>query len=582
VTRGWISAPRAPLLALLVGGLAVGAFSFALVRSEPGYALVDDSIGRAVAELVAGYALIAVGARSWIRRPESRFGALLVAAGIGWFLAEWNNPEIGSSLGFSVGLAFSAVAPALVAHAALTYPDGRLSSRIDRLAVTVAYLGAVVVLGLLPAIFFDPGAAGCAQCPENLLLVNDSAGRFEDLNRAGVDIGLAWSLGLAALLVLRLVRSTAALRRLIWPVVVAATAYLGLVAADFAHSLDRGFLGNDATDVDLRLAEAGALFALSLGVAWSWVRARNTRAEVARLIVELARSPAPGGLREALADTLGDPMIELAYPLEDGQLVDASGGAVTVQGEAATALVRDGQEVALLSHRAGLLDDPGLEEELAAAARLALENERLRAQAGAQLRDLRASRARVIATGDAERRRLERDLHDGAQQRLVGLSLSLRLARSGLGPEPDPSLIALLDEADVELRTALAELRNVAHGIFPAVLADEGLAAALEAFAEEAPVPIELADLPEGRFEPAVEAAAYLVVSETVREGDPIGLRITATWRNGRLQIQVDGNGDPHELIEAEDRVGALDGTIAVAREPCGRFTVRAEIPCES
>ncbi len=579
MTRGWISTSRAPLIVLLVGGVAFGVFTFALVRDQPGYALVDDSLGRAIAELVAGYALIAVGTVSWIRWRESPFGALLAVAGFGWFLAEWNNPEIGASPAFSIGLALYAVAPALVAHAALTYPDGRFSSVVDRLAVSVAYLGAAVVLGLFPAVFFDPDTAGCAQCPENLLLVHGSAGTVEDLSQTGVDLGLAWSLGLAGLLVLRLIRSTAAFRRLIWPVILAGTAYMGLVAVGFAHSLDRGFLGNDATEIDLRLAEAGTLLALSLGVTWGWVRARATRVEVARLVVELADSPAPGGLRDALADTLGDPTIELAYPLADGKLVDVRGRPVTVEGEA-TALVRDGQEVALLSHRAGLLDDPGLAEEVAAAARLALENERLRAQAGAQLEDLRASRARVIAAGDAERRRLERDLHDGAQQRLVGLSLSLRLARSGLGP--DPALIAPLDDAERELRTALAELRDVAHGIFPAVLADEGLAAALEAFAEDAAIPVELSDLPEGRFGTALEAAAYFVVSETVRAGNPSRLRITTTTPAGLLELEIEGDGDLDELVEVEDRVGALDGSVVLTREPGGPFTVRADIPCES
>ena len=258
MNRGRTSAPRAPLI-VLVGGIAVGAFTFALVRDQPGYALVDDSIGRAVAELAAGYALIAVGTVSWVRRPESPFGALLAVAGFGWLLAEWNNPEIGSSLGFSFGLALYAVAPALVAHAALTYPDGRLLVARRSAGGHVAYVGAAVILGLLPALFFDPSAAGCAECPENLLLVHGSAGTVEDLTQAGVALGLAWSLGLAGLLMLRLVRSTAALRRLIWPVAAAGTAYLGLVAADFAHSLDRGFLGNDATDIDLRLAEAGTL-----------------------------------------------------------------------------------------------------------------------------------------------------------------------------------------------------------------------------------------------------------------------------------------------------------------------------------
>jgi signal transduction histidine kinase len=581
MTDGRPSAPSVPVLALLLGGLAVGLFSFALARSEPGYALVDDSLARAVAELGAGCALIAVGIVSWMRRPESRFGILLALAGVGWLVAEWNNPGIGSSLGFTIGLALYAIAPPLVAHAALSYPDGRLSSRIDRLVVTLAYVGAAVVLGLGPALFFDPDAAGCAQCPGNLVLVDGSAGRFEGLNQAGIDVGLVWASGLAALLIGRLVRSTDALRRLIWPVVVAATAYLVLVAADFGHSLDRGLLSNDATDIDLRLAQAVALLALSFGVVWSWVGARHTRAEVARLVVELAHSPVPGGLRDALADTLGDPTIELAYRLPDGRLVDANGRTPTL-GSDVTALVRDGREVALLSHRSGLLDDPGLAEEVAAAARLVLENERLRAQARAQLEDLRASRARVIAAGDAERRRLERDLHDGAQQRLVGLSLSLRLARSGLGTEPDPSLVLRIEEADGELRTALAELREVAHGIFPAVLADEGLGAALEAFAEDGAIPIELTELPDGRFDASVEAAAYFVVSETHRGAAPSRLRIGAARNGARLVVEVEADRAPADLTEVEDRVGALDGTIALVREPGGGVTVRAEIPCES
>ena len=574
-------APRAPAVVLLLAGLVLGALSFALVRGEPGFALVGDSLPRAVVELTAGWALITVGAVSWMRRPQSRFGALLTLAGVGWFLAEWNNPGIGSSVAFTIGLALYAVAPVLVAHAALGYPDGRLSSRIDQAVVVFAYVGAFVLLGLGPAVSFDPGAAGCAQCPENLLLVDASAGRFEDLNQAGIDLGLAWGSGLAALLIVRLARSTSALRRLIWPVVVAATAYLGLVVAEFAHSLERGLISNDPTDVDLRLAQGVALLALCLGVAWSWARARHTRAELARLVVELARTPVAGGLRDALADTLGDPTIELAYPLADGRLVDAGGRTVTLPGDV-TALVRDGREVALLGHRPGLLDDPALAEEVAAAAQLVLENERLRAQAEAQLEDLRASRARVIATGDAERRRLERDLHDGAQQRLVGLALSLRLARSGLGTDPDPALVARVEEAETELRAALGELREVAHGIFPAVLADEGFGAALEAFAEDGTIPIELKELPEGRFDPSVEAAAYFVVAETSRTASASWMRIGATRLGARLVLEVEADNAPADLIEIEDRVGALDGTVALVREPDEGVTVRAEIPCES
>jgi signal transduction histidine kinase len=572
--------PWVLILALSVAGLIVGALSLSFARGEPAYAFAGDSIARAVIETGAGYGLIAAGLASWARRPESRFGVLLALAGIGWLLTEWNNPGLGSSLAFTMGLALYAVAPPLVAHAALAYPGGRVSSLPARVGVLFAYLGAVVMLGLLPALLFDPAGAGCAGCPENLLLVHRDSGSFDDINRFGVELGVVWALTLLALLALRFVRSTSALRRLIWPVLAAAGVYLGLVVAHLAHGLDRGFIGNDPTDADLRLAQGAALLALALGVAWGWFRARQTRGDVARLVVELARSPAPGGLRDALAEKLGDPSLEIAYPLGEGRLVDAAGRTVALAGDV-TAFVREGREVARLSHRPGLLDDPGLVEEVATAARLALENERLRAEAGAQLEDLRASRARVIAAGDAERRRLERDLHDGAQQKLVGLALSLRLAQSRLGPNLDSSVLATIGAAQAELHSAIAELRELAQGIFPAVLADEGLAAALEALMEGAHRPIEITRLPDGRFDPTVEAAAFFVVSETLRRSDAGRVQI-AGWRDhGRLVIEILADDRPKELIELEDRVGALDGTLAVAGGPGGVVRVRAEIPCE-
>jgi signal transduction histidine kinase len=222
---------------------------------------------------------------------------------------------------------------------------------------------------------------------------------------------------------------------------------------------------------------------------------------------------------------------------------------------------------------------PGLPEEVAAAAHLALENERLQAETRAQLEDLRASRTRIVESGDAERRRLERDLHDGAQQRLVGLLLALRLARSGLGS--DPELLARIEEAEAELRAALAELRELARGIFPAVLADEGLAAALEALEEESPIPIEITALTDERFDAAVEAAAYFVVTEAVRRSAASALKIRAAWRNGRLVVEVEGDCAPDEILDLDDRVGALDGRVEITRWPGGRVTIRAEIPCQ-
>jgi signal transduction histidine kinase len=384
------------------------------------------------------------------------------------------------------------------------------------------------------------------------------------------------------LLTVQLARSTPALLRLRLPVTAAAAAYLGLVAWDFQHSLDRGTLGNDASDRRLWLGQAAALLVLAAGVGWSWLRGRRTRDAVAGLVVELAGSPAPGGLHDVLARMLGDPSLQLAYPLVDGRLVDTQGRQLPLEGTV-TPLVRGGRQVAFLAHRAGLLDDPGLAEEVAAASRLGLENERLHAELAAQLQDLRASRARIVAAGDAERRRLERDLHDGAQQRLVGLALSLRLARSKLGPSAAPGLLARIDQAQGELGVALGELRELAHGIFPAVLADEGLAGAVEALAEDAPVPIGITALPEERLEPAVETAAYFVVSEVVSRSRTSAVTLGATRRDGCLVVEIEGDGDGlQELVDLEDRVGALHGRLEIEHQPSGRVSIRAEIPCES
>ena len=284
-------------------------------------------------------------------------------------------------------------------------------------------------------------------------------------------------------------RSSWTRRRVVAPVVLAGCAYLGLVAGTFATSLDRGFVGRGDARAPALARPGGALAALAAAVAWGLLRARRTRSSLARLVVELGESATAGGLRDGLAEALADPDLELAYPVGDGRYADARGRPVDpapLDGRAATPLVRDGRPVALLLHRADLLDNPELVEEVASAARLALENERLQAEARAQLEDLRSSRARIVEAGDAERRRLERDLHDGAQQRLVGLSLALRLLRSRLGSDEDGELAARLDEAEAELGEAVAELRELAHGIHPAVLSDEGLAAAIEALAEDA------------------------------------------------------------------------------------------------
>jgi signal transduction histidine kinase len=561
----------------------LGAAAAVIAHRNPDYAVANTTALIAV-ELLAGYAVIACGLESWRRRPGSHIAALLAAGGCGWFLLEWNNPGVGSPLVFTIGLVLYAAAPPLIAHALLAYPAVPLT-RLERAVAAAAYGGSLLLLGLLPAVVFDPAAEGCSECPRNLALIHGNASLYQDFNRAGIYLGLAWTAAAVALLGWRLARSTPALRALIAPVVGAGSLYLSSVAAEFVVSRRRGYLylSNDPLDRRLWLVAALALVLLALAIAWSWLRARRTRTRLARLVLELAETPSPGGLEHALAGSLGDPELRLSYPLDDGRYVNAD-GQPQQPGATSTALLRDGAEVALLTHKPGLLDDGALAEELAVAARLGLENERLHAKLLAQLADLRASRARIVTTGDTERRRLERDLHDGAQQRLVALTLELRTARLRLEvePDPDPTLLERVQQAEDQLRGALAALRKLAAGIFPAVLVDEGLAAATEALAEETEEQLRIVRIPEGRLAPAVETTAYRLVSETLNHAHGHPITLTAFTEDGLLVIELEGARVASDLAELEDRVGALDGKLELAYTPRGHARIRAEIPCAS
>lgn len=570
---------RPPVICL--GGLALGVASLLVVHAAPDGSLGRDSPVGVVALLGVGWALLACGVVASSKRPESRVGALLAAAGGAWFAIELANPGSGSGPAFTAGLVTYALAPAFIAHAAFCHPDGRLSSTLERVVVAAAYVGCLLVLGLLPALVFDPMAQGCSQCPSNALALTSDPGLLAALTRLGIWLGLAWSLGAIALAGWRLARSSPAARLVRGPVLLPAVGYLGLVAAEYAHSASRGFLSNDDIDRRLWLGQAAALATLVLGVVLTWARGRRARSAVARLVVELGEAPAPGGLRDVLARALDDPGLQVAYPVGGGRHVNAHGqpiGLPAADDRAVTTLLRDGQPVAVLIMRRDLRDDEGLVADVGAAARLGLDHERLQALAHTQLRQLRQSRARTVAAADSERQRLERDLHDGAQQRLVVLALALRLLRTELG-EPAP---ARIDAADADVQRALAELRELAHGIYPAVLTDEGLLAALQALGETAAVPVVVETAGDERRPAAVEAAAYFLVAEIVKRGSTSSVAVNIRGAAGRLLVEIDSAANlDGDLVDLEDRIGALDGELTVARTP-GRTTVRAEIPCAS
>ena len=364
-------------IAIVPLAAAAGLFSVATAKHDPIWAFAGGSTLGGVAELAAGWSLVGAGLLFWSRHPKNRFGPLLAVAGFAWFLPEWSNPGVGTALGFTLGLVGLVACTPLVAHAALAYPTGRLRSRLDVAVVASSYAGALILLGLLPTTVFDPKAE-CFQCPQNLALTRGNLELFEAFNRYGLWIGIGWLLALCVLLAWRLVRAAQA------AVVVAvalapAIVYVALVTWEFQRSLARGILGNDSFDQGVWQLEALALGAFALAVAAGLVRDRQARASVARLVVELGEMPRPGAVRDALAVTLGDPRLELAYRRPDtSRYVDGLGRLVDIRpdrGQAVTPLLRGDMPVAALVHDAHLSDEPGLLQEVLATARLAVENE---------------------------------------------------------------------------------------------------------------------------------------------------------------------------------------------------------------
>ncbi|WP_436776112.1 sensor histidine kinase [Yinghuangia sp. YIM S09857] len=324
------------------------------------------------------------------------------------------------------------------------------------------------------------------------------------------------------------------------------------------------------------------------------IRARAGRSVAADLAAELGHSPPPPGrLQGALARSLRDPSLRLIYyrPAYDDH-VDPDGrpSPLPEPGPGRAVIALPG--VGAIAYDPALDESPDLIRAVAATARLLMENERLHAEVRAQLAEVRASRTRIVEAGLAARRRIERDLHDGAQQRLVTLALMLRVARTAV-PDGDDALAASIDECAGELKLAIAELRELARGIHPAVLTEAGLAAALVSLAERSPVPAEVVAVPDDRFPPGVEEAVYFVVSESLANAAKHAgaARVTVAVHQGEgtmtVEIADDGVGgaEPYGgsgLRGLADRVEALDGVLTV-HSPAGHGTrILAELPCAS
>jgi signal transduction histidine kinase len=403
----------------------------------------------------------------------------------------WLAPNVGYlpyALPFTLGNAIAWVYPAALAHLGLAWPTGRLRSRFE-LWVVVAVYAWDMGQNLVSMLFWNPSAAGCGPgCPANLLLVHSSS---------SIDNAFgAWSLivsilitGTVLTLIIRHWQTARGWSRR------AMTPLLWISFAVIAWSVTQSLAANlNFWSTNFALWDIAPLILLAGPAVFivSTLLARSARGAVGTAIVDLEPGSSPGQLRDALAHAIGDSTLQLAFRLPAGQGYADTGGqhvdlADLAPGRAVTPLTETGE--AVLIHHQVLEHEPQLVRLTASAASLALEHARLQAEVQAQLEQVRASRARIVEAGDAERRRLERDLHDGAQQRLVTLSLALAMARDRAAGA-DPALGSLLASASKEAREAIAELRELARGIHPAVLTQTGLAGAVEALAERSPVPI--------------------------------------------------------------------------------------------
>jgi signal transduction histidine kinase len=569
-----VTARAARLTAPPLAVIGAALIALAVARREPDWALAGESSRRLAFELSAAVAVAAAGTLVRVHGPDARSGTLLVAAAAAWLAAEWNSPGALGPIVFTVGLLVGALAPAIVTHALLSHGRGRLTGLPERLAVTASYVSCGLLLGLATAAVTDPRAQGCGSCPANVARLLHAPAVDAWLQRWGLRLGVAALVAGAVLALIRLWRSSVARRRAVAPVVVPAVVFLGVVVARYVHDLLRGFSANDAVDQTLRLAEGAALLGIAAGVAWQRLAARRMRGRLARVVVEMAGAAQPGELRALLAAALQDSTLELLYAVDDSW-VDVSGRTRSLADDPErerTSLVQDGEVVAIVEHRRGLLHDPRLVEELGRAARLALDHERLQAELRAHVERLRVSRTAIVAAADRERRRLERDLHDGAQQALAGLAMAIELARTA----SDQQTAARMGFAQAGVRTALDRVRTIAHSLYPAALGDAGLAAALDVLAEWRPH-VELGELPDRRFDPTLEAGAYFIVAALTQS--PTAAAVSASDAGDRLVVEV-RTGQPGDLTDVEDRVVALGGRLTVRAMPHGDTLVRTELSC--
>ncbi len=568
------------LLALLAG---VGA-ALLVLGSERERAPV--AVSAAVALLV-GWVYIGSGLVARRQRPENRLGTVMVFIGFAWFATFL--ADAGSSLVFTLGKALESVYLLGFVYLVLSFPTGRLRRRLDR-ALIVAAVALVTVVEVAWLLFADSRSQICSECPNNAFEIARNDGVANALLQGQRTVGVVLSVFTIALLVRRWLRASAPERRAGAPVLWAGSAMFAALAFSVANDiLDHPLGEGPAWTREIVFAS------IPIAVLAVLLQRRLARGAVAGLVVELGAASASVDLREALGRALGDPSLELAYWVPaSARYVDAGGSPVRLPASgderAATVVEREGEPIAALIHDPALAENNELVQSVCAAAALTLENARLQAELRAKLAELQASRARLVHATETERHRIERDLHDGTQQRLVAIAMALGLAESKLAADR-PAVQPVLREARDALTVALAELRELTQGIRPAILVERGLAAALDDLARRAALPVRLDVALSGRLPEQIEGATYFVASEALtnaaKHSHASEVRLVASWTNGVLVVEVrdDGiggaaAGSGSGLRGLADRVEALGGRLTVSSPPGRGTTLRAEIPC--
>jgi signal transduction histidine kinase len=561
----------------LAAGLAAG--SGAVLHQGGELSLAGPDGAAQVLAVLAGAVLVLVPGVL----PAGTPGALaLAAAGALWLVAEWANPVTSGSVPFTAGLlATGGFVPVLLVGG-LPPALGR-GGTLRRLAVLAAAVSAGLS-GLVHTILVDPRVTGCPACPRDLVALGSGATEGVGSSGAAVLWIAAGAGAIAALLALGACRPTWRAR---WPMVAAVA--LATVAAG-AESLTSVIAGQ-ATGVGyaLHALTAVGLLVLAAGVLRAYVLGRLALRAVVRALVDLDGRPTEP-VELVLRRALDDSELRLAYPSDPAGSgwLDGDSSPVELPEDATTIVADAGRPLVALVHGRRPSPDPAIVLQAVAGARLQLDVERIRVGQHERVAELAAARIRVVDASDAARTRLERDLHDGAQQRLVALRYTLGVARSRADRAGDSVLAATLAEADASVDRAVVELRELAHGLGGSAIASIGFVEAVRSAADRCGATVVVTGTAPESMGAGVERASYAAVLEGLAatdgaSGGPAVVRLELGPETVTVRVEHSGNATRVGAFDVlVDRVQVLGGRIWVSEVEAlpGRTELGVELPC--